>query len=104
MDCYVTSQPARWDETDNECVAYVVRGEGTELSAQQVVDYVASTLSPHKAPTGAVIFCDAIPRIHLDKVIKSQVEAVGWLEGSAKLLPVVMNERKNESRPISLRQ
>ncbi|TQV98637.1 hypothetical protein V2A60_007646 [Cordyceps javanica] len=85
-DALVTSTPARDDEKDRECLAYIVRRAGAELTAQQVVDFVASKLAGHKAPTGGVLFCDNIPRGTMGKALKSELDKVVPLPESARFL------------------
>lgn len=85
-DALVTSATARDDEKDRECLAYIVRRAGARLTAQQVVDLVASKLAVHKAPTRGVLFCDEIPRGTMGKGLKNQLEKVVPLPGSATFL------------------
>ncbi|KAK8146083.1 hypothetical protein G3M48_003620 [Beauveria asiatica] len=85
-DALVTSTPARDDDKDRECMAYIVRRDGAQLTAQQVVDFVSSKLAAHKAPTGGVLFCDEIPRGAMGKPLKSELDKVVPLPESARFL------------------
>ncbi|EGX91265.1 AMP-binding enzyme, putative [Cordyceps militaris CM01] len=85
-DALVTSTQARDDDKDRECLAYVVRRADAQLTAQQVVDFVASKLAAHKAPTGGVLFCDKIPRGTMGKPLKSELDNVVPLPDSARFL------------------
>lgn len=88
VDALVTSTAARHDEKDRECMAYIVAQSGVQLKAQDVVDFVASRLAAHKAPTGAVVFCDRIPRGAMGKPLNKELSKVIPLEGSAKFLKI----------------
>lgn len=85
-DAIITSIAARDDEEDRECFAYIVTKTGTELTAQEVVDFVSSRLAVHKAPTGGVIFCKRIPRGTAGKVLHNHLAEVVPLPASAKYL------------------
>ncbi|OAA61565.1 AMP-dependent synthetase/ligase [Cordyceps fumosorosea ARSEF 2679] len=88
-DARVTSTPARDDSKDNECLAYVVRSAaGAALTAQEVVVFVAARLAAHKAPTGGVLFCEEIPRGAMGKAVKSELDKVVPLPGSARDLVI----------------
>lgn len=86
VDAGVTSTTARDDDADEECIAYVVRREDSGLTAQEVVGFIASRMSLHKAPTGGVIFCESIPRNDGGKVMRKTLAKVAALPGSAKYL------------------
>ena len=94
VDAAVTSTTARDNDTDCECVAYVVRGKGSQVTAQEVVDYIASRLSHHKAPTGGVVFCDSIPRNAMGKIVRHQLIGRQALPGSAKYLDISIVDGK----------
>ncbi|KAM3471848.1 hypothetical protein MY5147_005620 [Beauveria neobassiana] len=85
-DALVTSTPARDDDKDRECLAYIVRRDGAQLTAQQVVDFVASKLAAHKVPTGGVLFCHEIPRGTMGKPLKSELDKAVPLPESARFL------------------
>ncbi len=86
-DALVTSTTARDNDKDRECMAYIVRrADAPPLTAQQVVDFVASKLAAHKAPTGGVLFCHQIPRGTMGKPLKSQLDQVVALPESARFL------------------
>jgi fatty acid CoA ligase FadD36/malonyl-CoA/methylmalonyl-CoA synthetase len=55
------------DDLGERVVAYVVAGEG--VGAQELIDHVAATLSPHKRPR-EIRFVDALPRNDMGKVQK----------------------------------
>jgi malonyl-CoA/methylmalonyl-CoA synthetase len=50
-------------------VAWVVPSEGRQPSERDLIDYVASELSPHKRPR-AIYYISTLPRNHLGKVLK----------------------------------
>ena len=88
VDAAVTSTTARDNDTDCECVAYVVPGKDSQVTAQEVVDYIASSLSHHKAPTGGVVFCESIPRNAMGKIVRHQLIGCQALPGSAKYVNI----------------
>ena len=88
VDAAVTSTRARDNDQDCECMAYVVRSEDSQMTAQQVVDYIASKISHHKAPTGGVVFCESIPRSALRKVLMRQLIEHPALPGSARYVDI----------------
>ena len=94
VDAAVTSTTARDNDTDCECVAYVVRGKDSQITAQEVVDYVATRLSHHKAPTRGVVFCDSIPRNAMGKIVRHQLFGRQALPGSAKYLDISIVDGK----------
>lgn len=85
-DALVMPTEARDDPAERECMAYIVPQEGAQLTAQGLVDFVASRLAPHKAPTGGIVFCDTIPRGAMGKPIGKELGKLMPLPGSAKFL------------------
>lgn len=85
-DAVVCSTPARDDDDAVECMAYVVRSK--DLTAQEVVDYIATKLNRHKSPTGAVVFCEHITRGAVGKPVREHLVAQTPLPGSARYLTV----------------
>lgn len=85
-DAYVTSTPARDEEKSFEAMAYIVRPKDSQITAQEVVDFVGSVLCADKAPTGAVIFCDEIPRGAMGKPVKTLLADILPLPGSGRFL------------------
>lgn len=71
-DVAVTSTAGRLNRGDFELIEYVVASD-SNVSAQQIVDFVAERLSSHKAPTGGVVFCDTIPRTSFGKVPRGKL-------------------------------
>ncbi|KAM3514045.1 hypothetical protein MY11210_002362 [Beauveria gryllotalpidicola] len=65
-----------------ECV-FLQNGDITDAL---IVDFVASKLAAHKAPTGGVLFCDEIPRGTMGKPLKSELGKVVPLPESARFL------------------
>jgi hypothetical protein len=59
VDAGVTSTTARDNDGDEECVAYVVRREDSGLTAQEVVDFIASRMFHYKPPRAAWYFARA---------------------------------------------
>ena len=62
------------DDLGERIVAWVVRCDGVELAAAELIDHVARMLTPHKRPR-EVRFVDALPRNLLGKVQKRLLEA-----------------------------
>ena len=87
-EAFITSTEARDDDKDRECMAYIVRKADSQLAAQEVVNFVASKLAHHKAPTGGVIFCETIPRGAMGKTLKNSLLKVQRLPGSARFLSI----------------
>ncbi|RCI12543.1 hypothetical protein L249_0294 [Ophiocordyceps polyrhachis-furcata BCC 54312] len=88
-DAAVTSVQARVGGGDRECIAYVVRekeGRGDGLTAHEVLDFVASRLASHKAPTGGVVFCERILRNDNGKIMRKKLAGISPLAGSAEYL------------------
>ena len=94
VEAAVTSTTARDNDTDCECVAYVVRGKDSQVTAQEVVDYIASRMAHHKAPTGGVVFCESIPRNAMAKIVRRQLIGRQALPGSAKYLDISIVDGK----------
>lgn len=94
VDAAVTSTTARDNEADHECLAYVVRGKDSQVTAQEVVDYVASRMAHHKAPTGGVVFCESIPRNAMGKIVRRQLSGRQALPGSAKYIDISIVDEK----------
>ena len=88
VDAAVTSTTARDNDADCECLAYVVRGKNTEITGQEVLDYIASRMARHKAPTGGVVFCESIPRNAMGKTVRYRLIERQALPGSAKYLDI----------------
>jgi len=84
----VTSVPARDNESDLEVIAYIVPKEGSAITPQAVVDFVASKLSKHNVPTGGVILTNSIPRSFAGKVPRHRLIQCSVLPGSAKYLTI----------------
>lgn len=93
-DAAVTSTTARDNNMDCECVAYVVRGKDSQVTAQEVVDYIASRMAHHKAPTGGVVFCESIPRNAMGKIVRHQLIGRQALPGSAKYVDISLVDGK----------
>lgn len=87
-DALVMATEARDNSKDLECMAYVVQKQDSQMTAQDVVNFIASRMAPHKAPTGGVVFCESFPRGAMGKVIKGQLKDIEGLAGSAKFLDI----------------
>ena len=83
-DAFVTSTPARDDAKDLECMAYLVANG--PVCAQDVVDFIAKRMAPHKAPTGGVVFCEKIPRGAMGKPLREQLVKEAGMPGSQRYL------------------
>ena len=94
VDAAVTSTPARDNEADHECLAYVVRGRASQVTAQELVDYIASRMAHHKAPTGGVVFCESIPRNAIGKIVRRELGGRQALPGSAKYIDISIGDGK----------
>ncbi|KAI0528354.1 hypothetical protein GGR58DRAFT_353209 [Xylaria digitata] len=96
-DAAVTSVTSRGDDGDDECMAYVVRragGDQSDLTAQDVVDFIASRLASYKAPTGGVVFCDRILRNDNGKVMRRRLGELQEGPGSARYLSLSADKAK----------
>lgn len=87
-DAAVTSTTARDNDADCECIAYVVRAQDSHVTAQQVVDHIASKMALHKVPTGGVVFCESIPRNGMGKVTRHRLVECQALPGSARYIDI----------------
>ena len=94
VDAAITSTTARDNDKDCECMAYVVRSKDSRMTAQEVVDYIASRMSHHKAPTGGVVFCESIPRNAMRKIIRHELKRCPTLPGSAKYVDISIKGEK----------
>ncbi|KAG9586833.1 hypothetical protein KCU97_g9065, partial [Aureobasidium melanogenum] len=90
IDAAVTARPGREGDGYSEPMAYVVCGKmvSHEVTAQELANDVAKSLSAYKAPTGGVVFCESIPRTGFLKISRRELEKIprGSLE---YLAPVV---------------
>jgi 4-coumarate--CoA ligase len=50
--------------------AYVVRAKGSNLSAEEVKEFVKSNLAPYKQLRGGVVFVDELPKNGLNKLLR----------------------------------
>jgi 4-coumarate--CoA ligase len=65
------------DEKSGElALAYVVKQDDIELSAQEVIDYVAARTSPAKRLYGGVRFIDAIPKNVSGKILRKDLRVL----------------------------
>jgi long-chain acyl-CoA synthetase len=69
----------KWGET---VMAVVVRHTGTEVTAQEIIDYSRERLARFKCPT-IVTWSDALPRNPTGKVLKKDLRAPYW-EGRSR--------------------
>ena len=53
--------------------AYVVKAENSKLQENEVQDYVAGKVAPHKKLRGGVIFTDSIPKTASGKILRRMV-------------------------------
>jgi malonyl-CoA/methylmalonyl-CoA synthetase len=60
------------DDLGERIVAFVVAEEGASASSQELEDFVASMLAPHKRPR-EVHLIDELPRNEMGKVRKSEL-------------------------------
>ena len=62
--------PALDDEAGEIPRAYVVKQDGVELSENEVIDFVAEKVSPHKKLRGGVRFTNEIPKTASGKILR----------------------------------
>jgi len=75
VDCAVIgvrgeSDQARPRQDEDHPRAYVVRRQGTRLSADDVKRHMSQSLASYKALTGGVVFLDEIPKSPAGKILK----------------------------------
>ncbi|KAF3903384.1 S-dihydroxybenzoyltransferase [Dactylellina cionopaga] len=63
--------------------AYIVRMEGSEITGDEVKEFILSKLSRYKALEGGVFFVDAIPKSAAGKILKKIIRAE-WLATEEK--------------------
>ncbi|PPJ53212.1 hypothetical protein CBER1_11789 [Cercospora berteroae] len=81
-DAAVLPVPAKHDQTQVEVKAYVVKKDVTkQVSAEDIIAFVATKLSSHKVPRGGVVFCNEIPRNALKKVVRRKLREIDACEG-----------------------
>ncbi|CAD0106101.1 unnamed protein product [Aureobasidium uvarum] len=86
-DAAVTARPGRRDDGYFEPVAYVVCSEAVDQ--QELANYVASSLSAYKSPTGGVVFVKSIPRTGFGKVSRRELEQILRASSIEYLAPVL---------------
>lgn len=62
--------PALDDSAGEVPRAYVVKQDGAQLTEDQVAEYVASKVAPHKKLRGGVVFATEIPRSASGKILR----------------------------------
>lgn len=73
-DCVVI--PVLDDEAGEIPRAYVVKAANAEVTEEQVCEYVAARVSPHKKLRGGVVFTDVIPKSASGKILRRvQIQA-----------------------------
>lgn len=90
VDAAVTARPGRRDDGYFEPMAYVVCSKTVDcrVTAQELADYVAKSLSAYKSPTGGVVWCESIPRTGFGKIARRELDQIP--RGSIEYLaPVV---------------
>lgn len=90
-DVAIAPTADRNDSRYYEVKAYVVPNEEKKPVAQEIVDFVATILSPHKAPTGGVTMVSEIPRNPMKKIITRKLGALEALPGSEGYMEVLKN-------------
>ena len=68
-----TCIPSECEEAGEVPRAYVVLSKEGALTEQQVQDYVAERVAPHKRLRGGVVFTDAIPKTASGKILRRVV-------------------------------
>lgn len=87
-DAAVLATEDRHDRRYYEVQAFIVPSDHKAPTAQELVDYVAATLSPYKAPTGGVTMVGAIARNSMKKVVTKDLQAATPQPGSTRYLTV----------------
>lgn len=64
--------------------AFVVVEAGTNVKAQEIVDFVRDNVSNHKRLRGGVVFVDAIPKSASGKILRKELRARVALEEKMK--------------------
>lgn len=67
-----------------EIRAYVV-ADKSEISGQQIMDWVASKVSAHKRLRGGVVFLDSIPKSPAGKILRKVLRDKAQKEVQARL-------------------
>lgn len=80
-DVAIASTAGRRNQGDIEPVAYVVQ-KGRGITGQEAADFVATRLSPYKAPTAGLVSCDQIPRTTFGKIARRELNKIQGGEGS----------------------
>lgn len=62
--------PVPDDEAGELPRAYVVKKPNVEVTEEQVINYVAEKVAPHKKLRGGVIFTDVIPKSASGKILR----------------------------------
>ncbi|KAK4500170.1 hypothetical protein PRZ48_008356 [Zasmidium cellare] len=88
-DAAVTATEDRNDPRYYETKTYVVTAEDKKVDAQELVDFVASELSCHKAPTGGVTVLKELPRNTMKKVVTRELGNAEPLTGSVGYMNVL---------------
>lgn len=90
IDAAVTARTGRREDGYFEPMAYVVCSKmgGHDVTAQELANHVAKSLSAYKAPTGGIVFCVSIPRTGYGKISRRELAQIP--QGPLKYLsPVV---------------
>lgn len=53
--------------------AYVVKKPGTEVSAQEIIDFIRQNLASHKQLRGGVVFIDEVPKSPSGKILRKNI-------------------------------
>jgi fatty-acyl-CoA synthase len=77
--------------------AYVVLRDGSELSEDDVKDYVRENLARYKVP-GQVVFLDELPRNPTGKVLKAELEEAGDGEDGEEQEDEAGDQQEEESK------
>ncbi|EME38386.1 hypothetical protein DOTSEDRAFT_92440 [Dothistroma septosporum NZE10] len=80
-DAATTSTAGRRQQGDLEPIAYVVVPD-PHVTREELVQFVATSVSSYKAPTGGVVFCERIPRTAIGKVMRRQLDELQRQERS----------------------
>jgi len=75
QDCAVIGIPN--DDFGEQPIAFVVKRSGTELSADELLDYLKQQLASFKLPR-KIEFVDELPMSPMGKVLKKELRAPYW--------------------------
>lgn len=55
--------------------AYIVKRSGSNISEQEVIDFVKENAAPYKQLVGGVVFLEAIPKSNSGKILRKDLKS-----------------------------